>query len=148
MGTIVELLKLRSNPFEHYTAETEPHIAEYAIRPPYLQSISARALKHASFILFGDRGAGKSATRLTLFNEIWGAKAGDVRPLIVNLIDFSGVLNSLRKGTVSENELIAEVSYLVIEQVLSWLPSLIPPLQTADPSVFICYAPCVVVRLF
>ena len=124
MGTIVELLKLRSNPFEHYTAETEPQIAEYAIRPPYLQSISARALKHASFILFGDRGAGKSATRLTLFNEIWGAKAGDVRPLIVNLIDFSSVLNSLRKGTVSENELIAEVSYLVIEQVLSWLSSL------------------------
>jgi hypothetical protein len=122
--TIVELLKLRSNPFEHYTAETEPHIAEYAIRPPYLQSISARALKHASFILFGDRGAGKSATRLTLFNEIWAANPGEVRPLVVNLIDFSSVLGSLRKGAVTENELIAEVSYLVIEQVLSWLSSL------------------------
>jgi hypothetical protein len=122
--TIVDLLSLRSNPFEHYTAETEPHISEYAIRPPYLQSISARAVKHTTFILFGDRGAGKSATRITLFNEIWGAKAGDVRPLVVNLIDFTNVLASLRKGIVTEDELIKEVSYLVIEQVLSWLASL------------------------
>jgi hypothetical protein len=116
------LLNLKSNPFEHYTAETEPHISEYAVRPPYLQAIVARALARTTFVLFGDRGAGKSATRLTLFNEIW-ARAED-RPLVVNFVDFTAALPSLRKGAVREDELIKEVAYLVIEQVLTWLASL------------------------
>jgi hypothetical protein len=103
--TIAELLSLKSNPFEHYTAETEPHISEYAVRPPYLQAIVARALAHTTFILFGDRGAGKSATRLTLFNEIWARKPSDDRPLVVNFVDFTAALPSLRKGAVSEDEL-------------------------------------------
>ncbi|MCC8972690.1 P-loop ATPase, Sll1717 family [Bradyrhizobium brasilense] len=121
---MVEKLGLKSNPFEHYTAETEPHIAEYAVRPPYLQAIVARALARTPFILFGDRGAGKSATRLTLFNEIWAKKQSEVRPLVVNFVDFTAALPSLRKGAVSEDELIGEIAYLVIEQVLSWLASL------------------------
>ena len=120
MPTIAELLSLKSNPFEHYTAETEPHISEYAVRPPYLQAIVARALAHTTFILFGDRGAGKSATRLT---EIWARKPSDDRPLVVNFVDFTAALPSLRKGAVSEDELIKEVAYLVIEQVLTWLAS-------------------------
>jgi hypothetical protein len=40
--TLVKSLNLRGNPFEHYTAETEPDIANYAVRPPYLQAISDR----------------------------------------------------------------------------------------------------------
>lgn len=124
MPAIVEKLGLKSNPFEHYTAETEPHIAEYAVRPPYLQAIIARALARTPFILFGDRGAGKSATRLTLFNEIWAKKEGDDRPLVVNFVDFTAALPSLRKGAVPEDDLVREVAYLVIEQVLSWLASL------------------------
>ena len=124
MPTIAEILKFKGNPFEHYTAENEPHISEYAVRPPYLQTIVQRALAHTTFILFGDRGAGKSATRITLFNEIWGATHPHKRPLAVNLIDFTNVTSSLRKGDLTENELIREVAYLVIEQVLSWLSSL------------------------
>ena len=62
MKTLVQSLGLRSNPFEHYTAETEPFIPSYAVRPPYLQAISDRVKGLSTFILFGDRGAGKSAT--------------------------------------------------------------------------------------
>ncbi len=65
MQTLVKTLNLRGNPFEHYTAETEPDIANYAVRPPYLQAISDRVRGLSSFILFGDRGAGKSAMRIS-----------------------------------------------------------------------------------
>ena len=37
---------------------------------------------------------------------------------------WGAALPSLRKGAVSEDELIKEVAYLVIEQVLAWLASL------------------------
>ena len=73
--TLVRTLGLKGNPFEHYTAETEPNIADYAVRPPYLQAISDRVYGLSSFILFGDRGAGKSATRITVYNEIWKNKS-------------------------------------------------------------------------
>jgi hypothetical protein len=71
MKTLVGSLGLRGNPFEHYTAETEPSIADYAVRPPYLQVISERVANSSSFILFGERGAGKSATRITVYSEMW-----------------------------------------------------------------------------
>jgi hypothetical protein len=122
MATLVQTLGLKGNPFEHYTAETEPHISEYAVRPPYLQSIRERALRRSSFILFGDRGAGKSATRITLFNEIWAAS--DKKPLVLNFVDFARLLPDLRKGAVSESLIVEEVAYLVIEQILTWLASL------------------------
>jgi hypothetical protein len=32
MPKLVEALGLRANPFEHYVAETEPNIAEYAVK--------------------------------------------------------------------------------------------------------------------
>ena len=50
---IVDKLSLKSNPFEHYTAEKEPHISEYAVRPPYLRAITQRASALNTFILFG-----------------------------------------------------------------------------------------------
>lgn len=75
MARLVEGLGLRGNPFEHYVAELEPDIADYAVKPPYFEAIGARAKNTSSFILFGDRGAGKSATRLTIFKELWREKA-------------------------------------------------------------------------
>ncbi|WP_318883688.1 hypothetical protein RWA06_02470 [Sinorhizobium meliloti] len=84
--TLVQRLNLKGNPFEHYTAETEPNITEYAVRPPYLQAISDRARSLSSFILFGNRGAGKSATRITVFGEVWKSNSEsdtDSRPFVV-----------------------------------------------------------------
>jgi hypothetical protein len=75
MPRLVEALKLKGNPFEHYVAEKEPDIAVYAVKPPYFEVIDARAKNTSSFILFGDRGAGKSATRLTIFKELWKESA-------------------------------------------------------------------------
>jgi len=60
MPRLVQSLGLTGNPFEHYVAETEPNIAEYAVKPPYFEAIDARAKHTTSFVLFGDRGAGPS----------------------------------------------------------------------------------------
>lgn len=134
--TLVSSLNLSGNPFEHYTAETEPDIARYAIRPPYLQSIADRARNLSSFILFGDRGAGKSATRITVYNEIWEAiseQPNGKHPFVVNLIDYSQLLPAFKKGTLSEKNLTAVTAFVVIEQVLAWLSSL----EDSDRTVFI-----------
>jgi hypothetical protein len=61
MPRLVQALGLKGNPFEHYVAETEPNLAEYAVKPPYFEAIDARAKNTSSYALFGDRGAGKSA---------------------------------------------------------------------------------------
>jgi hypothetical protein len=137
MVTLSERLGLRGNPFEHYTAETEPHIADYAIQPPYLRSILERAKSCSSFILFGDRGAGKSATRITIYNQIWGEKGkngdGHRLPLVANLTDFTGVQDSLKKDRLSDLDLVSLVAYGVVEQVLIWLASL----EEVDRTTFI-----------
>lgn len=129
MPTLVSALQLSANPFEHYTAETEPDIAEYAVKPPYLTAISARASATSSYILFGDRGAGKSATRITLFQELWAKKAADKpgapgSPLAVNYIDFTGAVENYKRKSFSESDFVNEVAYLVIEMLLGWLSSL------------------------
>ncbi|CAO4137611.1 P-loop ATPase, Sll1717 family [Methylorubrum extorquens] len=130
MPTLTSALSLKSNPFEHYIAETEPHIAQYAVKPPYLESIAARALATSSFILFGDRGAGKSATRITLFSELWQAadradkSGGPAAPLAINFIDFTSAVSAFQKGKYDELVLVSEVAYLVVEQILAWLSSL------------------------
>jgi hypothetical protein len=126
--TFVQNLGMLSNPFEHYTAETEPNISDYAVRPPYLQSISDRARGLSSFILFGNRGAGKSATRITVFNEIWkGIERGadlSARPFVVNLTDFSSVQTQFKSNKLTDRELVQVVAFVVIEQILAWLASL------------------------
>lgn len=128
--TFVQDLKLTANPFEHYTAETEPNISEYAVRPPYLQSISGRARSLSSFILFGNRGAGKSATRITVFNEVWKGLEDDgsdgSRPFVVNLTDFSTIQDVLRANKLTDRELVQLAGFVVIEQILAWLASLEP----------------------
>lgn len=125
MTRLLAGLGITSNPFEHYVAETEPDIAEYAVKPPYFEAIDARAKNTSSYILFGDRGAGKSATRLTVFKELWAAKAkGHKVPLAVNFVDFSVAVSGKRLNDVSENVLIGEVAFVVIESLLVWLSSL------------------------
>jgi hypothetical protein len=124
MARLVDTLGLKGNPFEHYVAETEPHIADYAVKPPYFEAIDARANNANSYILFGDRGAGKSATRLTVFKELWARKAKERVPLAVNLTDFSTVLQGRNFRGLSEEALVKEVAFVVIESLLAWLSSL------------------------
>ncbi|MGY3452970.1 P-loop ATPase, Sll1717 family [Bradyrhizobium sp. USDA 4353] len=125
MPRLFSALGLIANPFEHYVAETEPDIVEYAVKPPYFEAIDARAKNTSSYILFGDRGAGKSATRLTVFKELWAAKAKrDDVPLAVNFVDFSVALSGKRIGAATESILISEVAFVVIESLLVWLSSL------------------------
>lgn len=125
MARLLEGLGLASNPFEHYVAETEPDIVAYAVKPPYFEAIDARAKNTSSYILFGDRGAGKSATRLTVFKELWAAKsAGKAVPLAVNFVDFSVALSGKKLTDASEATLVNEVAFIVIESLLVWLSSL------------------------
>jgi len=117
--TIIVTLNLKDNPFEHYTAENEPDISSYAVRPPYLTSITDRAKKLNSFILFGKRGAGKSATRLTVFKDDYSGEPR--KPFIVNLTDFSEVIEKLKKDKLTERDIIYLVAFNVIEQMLGWI---------------------------
>jgi len=134
--TLVQRLGLVGNPFEHYTAETEPNITEYAVRPPYLQAISDRAKNLSSFILFGNRGAGKSATRITVFRETWKENSRhDVisKPLVVNLTDYTSIQGVFRQGRLSDRDIIGVAAFFVIEQLLAWLASL----EESDREVYI-----------
>ncbi len=124
--SLTDKLGLIGSPFENYTAETEPKIAEYAVRPPYLQTIVHRSQGLSSFILFGDRGAGKSATRITVYNEIWSevAKAEKKQPLVVSLTDFTRLTSPFQKGVLDDRKIVSEIAFCVIEQTLAWLSSL------------------------
>ncbi|WP_313032138.1 P-loop ATPase, Sll1717 family [Brucella sp.] len=125
MPKFVTALGLKGNPFENYVAEKEPDIAEYAVKPPYFEVIEGRAMNTSSFLLFGERGAGKSATRLTIYKEIWKLKgSGKKVPLAVNMVDFSCAINKRSFENLNENTLISEVAFLVIESLLAWLSTL------------------------
>jgi len=131
---LVNKLGLSGNPFEHYTAETEPNIASYAVRPPYLETISNRACGLSSFILLGDRGAGKSATRITVYSEIWKLCAENKKgPLALNMTDFSLLLEDFGKGKLSDKDIVRSTAFFVVEQVLIWLSSL----EEDDRAVYI-----------
>jgi hypothetical protein len=134
---IIKDLGLSANPFEHYAAETEPNISEYAVRPPYLSSIIDRSSALNSFTLFGERGSGKSATRITVFSSLWGSSgSGDEAatcPLAVNVTDFSMVLDDFQKGVLTDRKLVALVAFHVLEKILAWLSSL----DEADREIYI-----------
>jgi len=124
---IAKSLGLKGNPFEHYNAEKEPEIAAYAVRPPYLETIAQRSLGLSSFILFGDRGAGKSATRLTVYKEAWEAATlnpEDQQPFIVNLTDFAQILPKFKRGQLSDKDICSLAGFFIIEQLFAWLSSL------------------------
>lgn len=133
---IVNRLALSGNPFEHYTAETEPHISDYAVRPPYLSAIIDRSLALNSFTLFGERGSGKSATRITVFSALWSAETdrkNTARPLAVSVTDFSQVLDKFQKGQLTDRDLVGLVAFHTLEKILAWLASL----SDGDREVFI-----------
>lgn len=124
---IAQSLSLKGNPFEHYNAEKEPDIAAYAVRPPYLETIAQRAIGLSSFILFGARGAGKSATRLTVYKEAWEAAAREpsiAQPFIVNLTDFGQILDKFKRGQLTDKDICTLAAFFVIEQMFAWLSSL------------------------
>lgn len=129
MPKLVQQLNLVGNPFQYYTAETEPNISKYAIKPPYMESITHRALNSTSFVLFGDRGAGKSATRITVFEELWKRKGEEAEtklkvPLAVNFTDYHTVIAAVEGKKNVEQAFIEQVAFLTVEQILAWLASL------------------------
>jgi hypothetical protein len=124
MTTLIELLGLKGNPFASYVAENEPEIEYYFIRPQYYSTVLERGNSSQSLILFGARGAGKSATRLAYYKSAVASKmSGANTPLVVILDDFSRILD---KGLskVDLGRFVSEIGYLVVESVLLWLAEL------------------------
>jgi hypothetical protein len=113
-----------SSPFGDYVAENEPQIEEYAVRPPFLETVNDYAHRCSSFILFGHRGSGKSATRLTVYKEIWReVSEGKKAPLVVNMTDFSRVM-SQATDKFDRAAFAREAAFSTVEAVLVWLASL------------------------
>jgi hypothetical protein len=82
MPKLLDTLGFRDNPFASYVAENEPDIERYFVRPPYFDEVVARGQARRSLVIFGARGAGKSATRLTFYKECWARRLRDeVAPL-------------------------------------------------------------------
>lgn len=111
-----------SNPFESNTAEREPQIASYAVRPPYLDRTNqASHIGRGIFVLDGARGSGKSATRLTVAKSIW--QATGAKPLVVALTNFN-IFRPYIKGRLTLDLFATQIAFLTIETILSWLSSL------------------------
>jgi hypothetical protein len=111
-----------SNPFESNTAEREPQIASYAVRPPYLDRTNqASHVGRGIFVLDGARGSGKSATRLTIAKSIW--QGTGAKPLVVALTNFN-IFRPYIKGGLSLDLFATQIAFLTIETILSWLSSL------------------------
>lgn len=122
---LLDLVGLDRNPFEQYTAENEPEISHYAVRPPYLRAISSKVKGSASFILFGDRGSGKSATRITVYNDHSGEKIGEAKgPLVVNFTDFEMILAKGAPDKHSDVDIAKVAAFFVIEEIMSHLATL------------------------
>jgi hypothetical protein len=124
MAKLLDTLGFMANPFASYSAENEPAIDQYFIRPPYYDAVTEKGRASRSLLLFGARGAGKSATRLTFYKNAWAEWARTKKgPLVVTLDDFVRIVSDGPKK-VDLGRFISEVGYLVIEAVLIWLASL------------------------
>lgn len=125
MPRLYERLGFSNDPFEHYVAETEPDIAEYAVKPPYFETVERRVTSHLPYVLFGDRGAGKSATRLTVYREFWKKRQDNGRvPLVINFTDFERVAFNRKLEQILIEHYVAETGFLVIEALLTFLSAL------------------------
>lgn len=114
----------RENPFSTYVAENEPNIDMYIVKPRYFATVVERAMAADSFILFGGRGQGKSATRIGLYKEMWGKVArGEKAPLAITLDSF-GRIHEGGLSQVTLERFIREIGYLMVEKVLVWLATL------------------------
>ncbi|MCP1573183.1 hypothetical protein J2S30_001562 [Herbaspirillum rubrisubalbicans] len=124
LPTFVQAFGFNSSPFQEYVAENEPYIDAYAVKPLYFRTVADRAQNSASFVLFGARGAGKSATRLTVYKELWTRKEkGEQIPLPVTLTDFNRILQGGLKS-VDQGAFIRQLGFSTIEALLVWLGSL------------------------
>jgi hypothetical protein len=116
-----QALGFSMNPFESNTAEREPEIELYVVRPPYLDPVEAASMNSGSYTLSGTRGSGKSATRITVQRNIWTKTTP--HPLPIALTNF----NSFR-GKKSPVELLdlfaAQVFYLTIEACFIYFTTL------------------------
>jgi hypothetical protein len=135
-GTVAKLLEplgFVDNPFGSYVAENEPEIDQYFIRPPYYDAVTERGQAARSLLLFGARGAGKSATRLTFYKNLWSNwQSKQQGPLVVTLDDYARILSDgLQK--VDLGRFVGEVGYLVVEAVLVWLAAL----EDEDRAVYV-----------
>lgn len=126
-----DFLGFSSNPFESNTAEREPDIASYAVRPPYLdRTRQASLVGHGIFVLEGARGSGKSATRLTIAKSIWQNSPNG--PLVVPLTNFN-IFRPYIKGGLTLELFATQIAFLTLETILSWLSSL--PEMEADKRI-------------
>lgn len=124
MPKLLDALGFRDNPFASYVAENEPEIERYFVQPPYFDEVAARGLARRSLVLFGARGAGKSATRLTFYKECWARRLRDEpAPLAIALEDYSRI-TATGLANADLGKFVAEVGYLTIEAVLVWLSGL------------------------
>jgi hypothetical protein len=114
-----DFLGFRSNPFENNTAEREPDIAAYAVRPPFLDRVLKTSFAKGIFVLMGSRGSGKSATRLTVAKTVW---AQNIKPLVVPMIGFNA-FRTFAQGNIPLELYANQVMFLTIESILSWLSS-------------------------
>lgn len=106
-----------ANPFENNTAEREPDIASYAVRPPYLDRVLATSSEKGIFVLTGSRGSGKSATRLTVAKSLWN---GSSSRLVIPLIGYN-VFRPYVKSPLPLDLFANQIAFLAIEQILGWL---------------------------
>lgn len=119
-------LGFKSNPFENNTAEREPDIATYAVRPPFLDRVQQSSYAKGIFVLTGSRGSGKSATRLTVAKTIWSQQQ---KPLVVPMIGFN-IFRPFSQGAIPLELFANQVMFLTIENILSWLSA--QPDQTTE----------------
>jgi len=124
MPKLLDTLGFKDNPFANYVAENEPNIEQYFVRPPYFDAVATRGQARRSLVIFGARGAGKSATRLTFYKDCWTKRQKDEpAPLAVALDDFSRIA-ATGLANVELGKFVAEVGYLTVEAVLLWLAAL------------------------
>lgn len=122
MSNFIESFGFHSHPFEKYVAENEPDIQTYAVTPPYFEETKKRTASISSFILFGFRGSGKSATRITNEKNSWKEIDSEKsHPLIVNFTDFEPIISNNKIEDVSSNIIISYVAFLTIESILLWI---------------------------
>lgn len=112
-------LGFMSNPFENNTAEREPDIAAYAVRPPFLDRVFKSSGEKGVYVLTGSRGSGKSATRLTVAKSVW---AQERKPLVVPMVGFN-VFRPFSKDAITLEFFANQIMFLTIENILSWLSS-------------------------
>ena len=109
-------------PFEQYVAEREPRINEYAVKPSYFEETRRRVKSVSSYILFGFRGSGKSATRITTEKETWKEIGeGTKGPLMVSMIDFDVLLKAKKVEEVELVDIVRRVAFLTVEGILLWI---------------------------